>query len=214
MLELLRGLAPGRSLRALAGELEVRGVLARNGRPFAARTLSRLVTDRSVTTADLFKARERVSSADAGADAMAAPVGPPPGPRRSGDINGPYTTVFWTLDIAHCVQRDNATPRRDGFLYTSEKVSRPTARLVRKPARSAKAPGAQGARLALWTRDGPAASMCWRSRSGRPPGAETSVWVSDRNRGGRVSLTVREEGLYSRRTVPDRAPATALEVSA
>ncbi len=47
-LELIRRLAPGRSLRALARELEARGAVARNGRPFAARTLSRLVTDRAV----------------------------------------------------------------------------------------------------------------------------------------------------------------------
>jgi hypothetical protein len=46
---LIRRLAPGRSLRGLAGELEALGVLARNGRPFAARTLSRLVTDRTVS---------------------------------------------------------------------------------------------------------------------------------------------------------------------
>jgi site-specific DNA recombinase len=40
---LVRQLAPGRSLRVLAAELAARGVLARNGRPFAPMTLSRLV---------------------------------------------------------------------------------------------------------------------------------------------------------------------------
>ncbi|HAM55176.1 MAG TPA: hypothetical protein DCQ64_07125 [Candidatus Rokubacteria bacterium] len=40
----LRALAPGRSLRALAAALAARGILARNGRPFAPMTLARLVT--------------------------------------------------------------------------------------------------------------------------------------------------------------------------
>lgn len=39
----IRVLASGRSLRALGSALAERGVLARNGRPFAAQTLSRLV---------------------------------------------------------------------------------------------------------------------------------------------------------------------------
>lgn len=39
----LRGLAPGRSLRALAAALAEGGILARNGRPFAPMTLARLI---------------------------------------------------------------------------------------------------------------------------------------------------------------------------
>jgi DNA invertase Pin-like site-specific DNA recombinase len=48
-LVLIRALAPGRSLRALAAEPARRGVLARCGKPFQARTLARLVTDRAVS---------------------------------------------------------------------------------------------------------------------------------------------------------------------
>jgi site-specific DNA recombinase len=47
-LRLIRSLASGRSLRQLSRDLAGRGILARNGRPFAAMTLSRLVTDRTV----------------------------------------------------------------------------------------------------------------------------------------------------------------------
>jgi DNA invertase Pin-like site-specific DNA recombinase len=47
-LALIRTLAPGRSLRGLASDLAARGVMARNGRPFAPMTLSRFVTDRAV----------------------------------------------------------------------------------------------------------------------------------------------------------------------
>ncbi len=47
-LALLRRLAPGRSLRALSAELARRGVRARNGKPFEAKTLSRLVADRAI----------------------------------------------------------------------------------------------------------------------------------------------------------------------
>jgi hypothetical protein len=47
VLALIRALGPGRSLRALAVALAERGVLARNGRPFAPSTLSRLVPNRN-----------------------------------------------------------------------------------------------------------------------------------------------------------------------
>jgi DNA invertase Pin-like site-specific DNA recombinase len=46
-LAMIRAMAPGRSLRALSAALADRGILARNGRPFAPFTLSRLVAVRS-----------------------------------------------------------------------------------------------------------------------------------------------------------------------
>lgn len=41
--------ASGRSLRGISRELASRGILARNGRPFAPMTLARLVTNRPVS---------------------------------------------------------------------------------------------------------------------------------------------------------------------
>ncbi len=45
---LIRLLSSGRSLRALSAELARRGILSRSGRPFEAKTLSRLVADRGI----------------------------------------------------------------------------------------------------------------------------------------------------------------------
>jgi DNA invertase Pin-like site-specific DNA recombinase len=51
-LVLMRQLAPGRSLRALSAALAERGVMARNGRPFAANVLRSLVLNRPVTNSE------------------------------------------------------------------------------------------------------------------------------------------------------------------
>lgn len=52
--EILRLRAGGLSLRAISRTLRTRGVLARNGRPFAPMTLARLVTNRPVSDSTSF----------------------------------------------------------------------------------------------------------------------------------------------------------------